>query len=165
MYKKDCDLCGKEFYSAGPAGRYCPECKDVAVERQREKNKIRAEKRRRANGSRIGRGAPSGAEHPNYRHGFYVAQTQSSKYRASTDGCCERCKKDLSQVNRWHWVVHHKDHNHSNHEWDNLELLCKTCHATEHNVIDNLKVQRPSRKGVGPSGPKRETSLADDDMV
>ena len=78
---------------------------------------------------------------------------------------CERCGKDLEDATRWKWCVHHKDHDHSNHELSNLELLCKRCHQLEHSCQDNLKVQRLSRKGVGSSEPKREAPPRGDDIV
>ena len=135
MYKKVCD-CGETFYSTGPAGRYCPTCKELADERIRQNNRERQEKRRREAGCKIGRGAPKGDQHPNYKHGYYVAQTQSREYRESVR-YCERCGIDTFNLSRWHWVMHHKDHDHSNHNTDNLELLCKRCHAIEHQVQNN----------------------------
>lgn len=137
MYTKLCE-CGDTFESTGPAGKYCRSCKEIAKEKQRQKNREAAEVRRRAKGCKIGRGAPKGDKHPNYKHGYYVAQTQSREYREKVR-YCERCGVDTFTLSRWHWVMHHKDHNHSNHSDDNLELLCKRCHAIEHKVENNCK--------------------------
>jgi|SRR3989304_1487317 len=34
--------------------------------------------------------------------------------------------------------VHHKDRERSNNDLDNLEVLCKSCHQKEHDVIRNI---------------------------
>ena len=137
MYTKLCK-CGESFQSTGPAAKYCESCKKIAKEVQRQKNREAAERRRRSLGCSVGRGAPRGEAHPNYKHGYYVAQTQSREYRDNVR-YCERCGVDTFNLSRWHWVMHHKDHNHSNHSIDNLELLCKRCHAIEHKVESNCK--------------------------
>lgn len=130
MYNKVCQ-CGQTFVSRGPAARYCEDCKAIRTEEIRKENKERAERKRRARGCKVGRGAPKGDKHPNYRHGYYVAQTQARAYKEKVR-YCERCGLDLHDRNKWLWCVHHKDHNHSNHSHDNLELLCKRCHQVEH---------------------------------
>lgn len=137
MFKKVCD-CGTEFMSTGRAGKYCKSCKEIAKERERQANRERMYNKRRAEGRKIGRGAERGEKHPNYKHGYYVAQTQSREYREKVR-YCEKCGIDTLNLSRWHWVMHHKDHNHSNHSDDNLELLCKRCHAIEHEVQNNCK--------------------------
>jgi hypothetical protein len=136
MYTKVCN-CGTEFTSTGPAARYCEECRDIRKDEVRKQNRERNARARRANGCKIGRGAPLGELHPNYKHGFYVSQTQTRKYRDKVR-YCERCSIDTWELSRWHWVTHHKDHNHSNHSESNLELLCKACHATEHEIHSNF---------------------------
>lgn len=153
MYNKTCE-CGTKFVSTGPAGKYCESCKEIADTKQRLKNRERAEARRRKEGRRIGRGQLPGEAHANYKHGYYVAQAQSKAYREKVR-FCERCGVDTYELSRWHWVMHHKDNDHSNHTENNLELLCKRCHQIEHNCVDNLKVQRPSREGVESSDSKR----------
>jgi 5-methylcytosine-specific restriction endonuclease McrA len=42
---------------------------------------------------------------------------------------CNRCGyRDVIDILQ----VHHRDHNHSNNELSNLEILCPNCHAIEH---------------------------------
>lgn len=144
MYDKVCVDCGSSYKATGPAAKYCESCAAQRKELEKKKKRIRAEKRRRKKGCRIGRGALPGDQHPMYKHGYYVAQTQARWYKHLAEHTCERCGKDLEHVNKWQWVVHHKDHDHSNHDINNLELLCKSCHQKEHNCSDNLKVQRLS---------------------
>lgn len=136
MYSKVCD-CGTKFQSTGPAARYCASCQEIRKEQIRKENRERNERKRRERGCKVGRGALPGKDHPNYKHGYYVAQTQSQKYRKKIR-YCERCGIDTWGLSRWHWVTHHKDHNHSNHDESNLELLCKACHASEHEVHNNF---------------------------
>lgn len=45
---------------------------------------------------------------------------------------CERCES------KENLLVHHKDHNRSNNELQNLEILCKKCHQKHHETRDNL---------------------------
>lgn len=49
---------------------------------------------------------------------------------------CERCGKDLTtkHITKYDWVVHHRDHDRSNDNTNNFELLCKQCHQTHHLV-------------------------------
>ena len=148
LFSKVCN-CGAKFQATGPAGRYCKDCQLSRKKELRERNKLAMRKRRELEtGIPFGRG--SGAhnlrteDRGNYKHGKYVSQTQTRKYRKKVR-YCERCGIDTWDLGRWHWVTHHKDHNHSNHAEDNLELLCKSCHAKEHDVITNImKVQRLS---------------------
>ena len=135
-FNKTCS-CGESFQATGPAGKWCPSCSLLKKEEARVKNKEYAERKRRERGCKIGQGAPRGKAHPNYKHGFYVAQTQSREYREAVR-YCERCHIDTLSLSRWHWVMHHKDHNHCNHNESNLELLCKKCHAVEHDVVTNI---------------------------
>ena len=45
---------------------------------------------------------------------------------------CERCGSEENLL------AHHKDHNRSNNELYNLEILCKRCHQEHHAKRDNL---------------------------
>lgn len=136
---KLCKMCSTEYQETGRAQLYCPTCKAAKVEEQRLRKKEYAERKRRERGAKVGRGAPAGAAHPNYRHGWYVAQTQAREL-LERRRCCERCGINLIGVTKWQWCMRHKDHNHANHDESNLELLCKRCHQMEHNCTGNLKV-------------------------
>lgn len=138
IFNKTCINCSADFVASGPAGKYCEDCQDFKLSEQRRKNRERNERARRAKGCKVGRGALPGKDHPNYKHGYYVAQTQSGPYRQKVR-YCERCGVDTFELSRWHWVMHHKDHDHSNHNENNLELLCKKCHAKDHKIENNFK--------------------------
>jgi len=129
--------CGTGFTATGPAALYCSTCKQAREDEIRRVKRERAERKRRERGCRIGRGALPGADHPNYKHGYYVAQTQSQKYRQKVR-YCEECGVDTHELSRWHWMMHHIDHNHANHSEDNLQLLCKSCHAKTHDMHTNF---------------------------
>ena len=134
MYDKICKICGCEFVASGPAGRYCNSC---GTEERKRKAREQSAKYKIKNGlvQKPGVGSGNnqklGDEHPSYKHGWYVADRLRVEVKNSRR-YCERCTTDLLNVSRWHWVVHHKDHDHYNNVIDNLELLCKRCHQLEH---------------------------------
>jgi predicted HNH restriction endonuclease len=67
----------------------------------------------------------NGTSGVNYRaRGFAACIDRTGKL------ACERCGYD---VNLYGLVVHHKDSDRRNDAPDNLEVLCATCHAIEHN--------------------------------
>lgn len=134
MFKKNCKTCDCEFYSTGPAGRYCPTHAD-------EQRKLRAREGTQRHRIKYGLvqkpyvgkgGNPNkGISNPMYKHGMYVFETLRAEIKAQRR-YCERCNTDLEEATHYFWVVHHKDHNHWNHDLNNLELLCKRCHQVEH---------------------------------
>ncbi len=49
------------------------------------------------------------------------------KQKLKMNPLCERCSKSRPAE-----LVHHKDRNSKNNEWENLESLCQSCHEIEH---------------------------------
>jgi len=137
QFNKVCKVCGCSFIGSGPAAMYCPEHLEQRRQEVLKQSRERAARTRASTGKikmpGVGKGGnPLRAEkNPHYKHGFYVSERQSREIKERRR-YCERCAEDLLHVSRWHWAVHHKDHNHSNHSYDNLELLCKRCHQVEH---------------------------------
>lgn len=136
MYKKKCKICDCEFTGKGPAAKYCDVHVAEAKELQKVLNRKRTQEYRIRRGLIANPGVGSGNAQlkgeasPYYKHGWFIAdrlrpEVKSRRY-------CERCNIDLRDASRWHWVVHHRDHNHYNNVIDNLELLCKRCHQVEH---------------------------------
>jgi len=89
-----------------------------------------------------------------YATKFYKSQAWKrcrERYAASVGGLCERCRKRGQIVPGA--IVHHKIYltpENINDEsvtlnWDNLELVCRDCHAQEH---DGVK----KRYTIGPNG-------------
>lgn len=136
-FSKICTTCGCSFIGTGPAARYCPEHQEQNRLRVMKQQRERVARDRAASGQIAKPGVGKGGnpyykeQHPSYKHGFYVAQRQSAEVKKRVR-YCERCHTDLLLATHYFWTVHHKDHNHSNHSEDNLELLCKRCHQIEH---------------------------------
>ena len=128
MYNKVCKICGCAFTSEARPTQFCAECKIV-----RDKENILRNSLKRAKKPGVGKGGNplKGESNPMYKHGMYVFETLRTEIKEERR-FCERCDKDLVDATHYMWVVHHKDHNHWNHELTNLELLCKRCHQVEH---------------------------------
>jgi len=67
-----------------------------------------------------------GANAPNWRAGEYVYRLILK--RTETKEECRRCGTNDKRV----LVVHHKDRNRKNNALENLEWLCRNCHAIVH---------------------------------
>lgn len=72
-----------------------------------------------------------------FKHGKYSFSWRYLKHVGTDRWFCERCGADLREVvkrKEGHglWGVHHRDRNRNNQKFDNLELLCSTCHNREH---------------------------------
>ncbi|MCK5616800.1 HNH endonuclease [Candidatus Pacearchaeota archaeon] len=109
------------------------------------RNGMRAHRRREAtkNGTLdrigIGRGGgqKAGKESPHYKNGTGIFFQDSRRIKADRK-FCERCGKDLRCATRHFWCVHHRDHDRTNNCEENYELLCKSCHQTEHGAAEHL---------------------------
>lgn len=138
--EKSCRVCGKIFLPIGPAGLYCSDCAPIMA----KKAEIRGyEAYERRNGVLVGVGTGHhqifGKDNVCYKFGLgtYV----KDKLKLMSEYKCERCGKDLTLdiTNKSKtWGVHHKDRNRKNNNPDNWELLCKSCHQIEHEVIFNI---------------------------
>jgi len=129
--------CGNEFVGTGPAAKYCFTCgikaKEIQKQKSRERSKAYKIKHNLVANPDSGSGSATGKGTANhmYKHGKYVFETLRNEIKAEIR-YCERCNKDLLNATQHQWNVHHKDHDHWNHERSNLELLCKRCHQIEH---------------------------------
>lgn len=138
-YEKECTRCSAAFVGKGPAAKYCHECVVIRKAEVKEQQRVYVAAKRaelgliKKPGSGKGGNPLMGKDHQNYKHGMYVFETLRHRIREEIR-CCERCGKDLINVKPYNWCVHHKDHNHWNHIRTNLELLCRSCHAIEHEV-------------------------------
>lgn len=170
-FSKVCITCGCSFIGTGPAARYCPEHQEQNRLRVLREQRERVARVRASTGQIKKPGVGKGGnphkkeQHPSYRHGFYVAQRQSAEVKAR-QRYCERCSTDLLNVSRWQWCVHHKDHNHCNHDDTNLELLCKRCHQIEHEChLAFTKGATTIPKGSRPKRAEAPDTLQGDDIV
>lgn len=142
LYNMICK-CSTPFTGTGPAAKYCALCKEEAVELQKEKNRKRSAMYKTDRnlilnpGSGSGSATGKGEKNRMYKHGMYVFETLRNEIKAEVR-YCETCNKDLIDATHYFWVVHHKDHDHWNHERSNLALLCKQCHQIEHHCWKNF---------------------------
>ncbi|MBR2587436.1 HNH endonuclease [Candidatus Saccharibacteria bacterium] len=93
------------------------------------------------------------------RQPFYGTQAWTecaNAYRKKVGGLCERCLKE--GIYRAGEIVHHKIHLSPDNlkdpsialSFDNLELLCRECHAKEHQEQKPYKVDELGRVDLPP---------------
>lgn len=130
---KECIICTKTYTPTGRCSKYCPSCRIEQYDKiQRESQKKYLIKK----GVKVGVGSGgltgSGKDNPYYRNGIACVFGKMRKRIKDERRYCERCNKDLKDVTKYHWCIHHKDHDRTNNVPDNFELLCKRCHQIEH---------------------------------
>lgn len=135
--ERGCTYCGAEYTPTGPAQKYCTiKCK--------RKEMWQWEVARRAEeGNPVGswggnHSGKTGVEHHAYKTGIGLFSNGLSRDYRTRVGNCERCNKDLREASPGFWAVHHKDHDRTNNNDGNFELLCKRCHQIEHECWKNL---------------------------
>lgn len=131
-----CRICGVCELKTGRNQKVC-----LSESCQREDSRIRTQEYRRRKAIKenrldrvdIGRGGgqPEGVNSKFYKTGIAKFHKLAPKIRKERR-FCERCRKDLLEVNRYEWCVHHRDHDRTNNDVGNFELLCKRCHQIEH---------------------------------
>ena len=125
------------FLTISSASLYCQTCGPIVL-----KNKVKQSRRKSAlaRGVKIGIGSGNyygrfNKKHPSYKTGIgwyrdLILQSKEHK--------CERCFEEIDFSNPYKWCVHHKNHDRTCNNIENLELLCKRCHQLEHDCIGNL---------------------------
>lgn len=132
---KACRNCNETFLAVSSGSLYCDICgSEIGI----EKRNITNDNYRKRKGIDVGIGSGNnqgrGSEHHSYKNGIGNYRAVAREAKGNT---CERCKVILDFSTKKH-CVHHKDHNRNNNALDNLELLCRRCHALEHDCINNL---------------------------
>lgn len=143
---KYCEDCGDEFVPTGPAAKYCPL---HSAERRRNSAVSRTRKYREKRGCAVGVGKGGsnsvGKEDSQYQTG--IARFMKSRATIRRERrYCNRCGRDLLDAGRYHWAIHHIDHDRTNNCESNWELLCKRCHQIEHGCLEKLKDCNDYRK-------------------
>ncbi len=159
--QKPCRVCNITFQPSGPASLYCDICRPIKLKETSDR-RSKAYQKRKGVLLGVGKGGNNakGPEDSQFKSGIGVFMKTVKSIRAEVR-YCERCHKDLIDVKPSEWATHHRDHDRTNNVRSNFELLCKRCHQLEHNCSDAfLKVQRPSREGVGDSIPEVPDTLA-----
>lgn len=135
MFKpKTCVTCKTSFIPKGPAGKYCSSCTVPSSTKDYHRQAQIKYHQKQGKEVGVGRGNSSknkGESHPHYKNGW-TTYFNHRKFLKETINACQRCEKDLSTATRWEWACHHKDHDKTNSDISNLELLCKRCHQLEH---------------------------------
>lgn len=160
-----CIDCDTEFPRTGRNQKRCTECNRV-------NNRGKSYRHRVASGSikkpGVGKGGGQGKgpSHHSYRNGIGAFLKARREYKERLNAC-ERCHTSLAAADRYGWCLHHRDHDRNNNPLDgsNWELLCKRCHQNHHHphrdsegkYIQEMKVQRLSRRGVRTRVRKRTT--------
>ncbi|QHJ82212.1 MAG: HNH nuclease [Bacteriophage sp.] len=170
MYQKKCKTCGCAFIGKGRASMYCEVHAEEAKAIQKEKNRKRTNDYKIKHGLVAQPGVGSGnaqgkgTASPYYKHGWFIADRLRPEVKARR--YCERCQCDLASADRWHWVVHHRDHNHYNNVIENLELLCKRCHQIEHEChLAFVKSATTIPEGSRTKQSEKHGTLQGDDIV
>ena len=128
---KECKHCKKEFEAKRSNVQYCTRtCKNKSRwVRYREVRNASDNPMKQHGGNHTGK---TGKEHYAYKDGNGLFKMKYAKEYYIKKRYCERCDKDLQDVGSAFYGVHHKDHDRSNNEESNFELLCKRCHQIEH---------------------------------
>lgn len=131
---KICKVCHQIYKPSGKCSKYCSVYCRRVVERKKHKEIYTPERVRKQGGTPgVGKGGKtgSGERNPVYKNGIGIFQEKRKQIR-DIRRYCERCGKDLKYVGRYHWCIHHIDHDRTNNSPSNWELLCKSCHQIEH---------------------------------
>lgn len=136
---RTCNACGKPYKPTGRNQKYCSYTCSAPIRVAR--SRAYYDKHYRT-GTGSG-GNQQGANNHQWKGGASPYFYQRKKLDSLASPACERCGTDLSKYvrnanNRGYWTVHHKDHNTSNNDLGNLELLCKRCHQVEHRCWENF---------------------------
>lgn len=150
---KDCKINKTET----PKSHRCKPCKRKYATKLAQEWRIRTGKTKHPG---VGKGGNPlrGKDNPMYKHGGFTSAFSKKEIKEFYNHICCRCQKDLKNASRYHWCVHHKDHDHFNNPTDgsNWELLCKRCHQIEHKcweafqrstTIPKGSTQRTKRRG------------------
>lgn len=135
-----CLICGSQFYNTSPTGKYCGlSCK----ERSRISIRGKTENCQFCNQSFKVRASNNSGKFCSRKCAGFYSQLFSAKLNYRVQAFvyyglkCNKC----GCLNEKVLVVHHKDHDHSNNNINNLEVLCSNCHL-EHHWGDSFRAQK-----------------------
>ena len=116
-----CTLCGKSYIPTSNRQKYCVECR---AELNKQRCTARYKNTYKAKGYNQSR------EHNNNWQGG--VGTYRKIARELLDEKCGECESSKFLC------VRHKDENRLHNDPDNLEILCRSCHAKRHNLHKNF---------------------------
>ena len=132
---KTCLICSEVYSPTGRCSKYCKPC---AKAKWKDKAKEYTQAYRIRKGliekPGVGKGGnvKRGELHHSFKSGIGCNFQNVRREIKDRKRFCERCNKDLLEVTRYEWCLHHIDHDRSNNIESNFELLCKRCHQIEH---------------------------------
>lgn len=132
---KNCLICSTEYTPTGRCSKYCKSCSDAKWKSKQAEYQQAYRIRNgliKNPGIGSGNGAGKGKEHHSYVNGLGCDFQDVRKKIKEERRYCEKCNKDLIEATRYHWCIHHIDHDRTNNVETNFELLCKRCHQIEH---------------------------------
>jgi len=135
LKEKNCVKCDVLFQPTGSCAKYCDDCrKERWLLYQRDYSYNWRVKHGTIKNPGVGSGGliGSGKDNHMYKTGLAsVKQRLGPKLRDSLV-FCNRCGFDVKNAGKRGYVIHHIDHNQSNNDISNLELLCRKCHGQHH---------------------------------
>jgi hypothetical protein len=136
MYQpRYCILCQELYNPTGPAAKYCPSCAEDKRAESRERERVKANK-----GLGKGYWQSLGGKHTNqYKNGIGMYKKIRDQKLLEQGHRCARCSKDLKNLTPHHRCGHHIDHDRTNNDPDNIEVICKSCHQVEHRCWESFK--------------------------
>jgi hypothetical protein len=172
LKEKQCLICGVLFQPTGSCAKYCVPCQGIHLKEYHRKYMYA---RKVASGEiqnpGVGSGGLTGRGKANhmYRDGLAIVKNYLGKQLKEERRYCEACRKDLLSVNKWQWCIHHKDHDQSNNEIENLMLLCKRCHQIHHQCFrafeGSTTRDNPSRRTQASSKRRTPDQRQGEDIV
>lgn len=145
-----CIICGEQCVKTGKNQKVCLSegCRrEYSKIKTREYRRRKAERENRLDRVGIGKGGgqPRGKLSTFYKNGISMFRKLSPVIKEQRR-YCNRCNKDLLYAGKDEWCVHHIDHDRTNNEISNFELLCKKCHQIEHKCWEAFETSTTSRK-------------------
>lgn len=174
MVTKICPRCECEFDTTGPNHKYCSHHCKISTYKDNGKSKEWRDRFNEKAGTLVGIGSGGttgvGKKNHMFSHGRYAFRNYARKLK-NLGVPCAVCGRDLRDCSRGMWVGHHIDHDQTNNDLTNLQMMCKPCHLKHHEIVKTnfapfWKVQRLSREGVGDTNPEApDTCFTGDDIV
>jgi len=132
---KSCIQCGAGYTPTGPAAKYCECCAHDNRLASREKERVKRNTGVGSGNSPTNRGIT----HPMYKNGIGMYKKIRNQKLFEQDTKCARCNTDIQVTNPHMWCGHHIDHDRTNNDPSNIEVVCKRCHQIEHDCASAFK--------------------------
>ena len=141
---RQCNMCTQFYTPTGSNSKHCAEC--LKIHKKEVARVGTATYRNRHNliknpGVGSGNSQLKGKDSPYFKSGIGLYKKLGKALMLAQDCKCSRCGIQVNINKKGSWATHHKDHNRSNNEVENLEPLCKRCHQIEHKCWEAFSVK------------------------